>query len=109
MFSLLGTAKEDVKTDFEKDSKPVKTKKISFNSREQIVKLKLIGRGITYDIDTANVSYDFKIIIPNVELKKNLDFGLSVGESYSPSYEFNILEFNDDGDLFEIEFTERIK
>lgn len=108
MLELLGEKIDDNKSDFEKDSfssPEVNTVRFSVNPKSR--KLKVVGTGIDYSLDTAEVEHDIKIIFPNVELVVSNDFVFESGQVHEPIYEFKVLPFNENGDLYEMQFKKR--
>jgi hypothetical protein len=108
MLKQLGKAvTEESKSDFDKQLLGKQDTVIKFNIKKKSQKLKLIGKGIMYDVNTGQVSHDFQVIIPNVEYRNNYEMKLECGELFNPDYTFLIIPYNDEGDLFDIRLTER--
>lgn len=108
MIEQLGEVQLDRLSDFDKRmSTTGGSKTIVFNQKPKKSKFKLIGRGITYSIETANVNYDFEIIIPEVELSNEYKFYSEQGEVHAPHYTFKIKPFNEEEDLFKVVLHER--
>lgn len=108
MIEQLGEVQKNSLSDFDKRvSNSGDPKTIVFKKQPKNSKFKLIGRGITYSVETANVNYDFEIIMPDVELVNEYQFFSEQGEVHTPSYTFKINSFNDEDDLFKIVLHER--
>lgn len=108
MLELLGEKVLNSKTDFEKDnfeSPEVTVIKFSENSPRK--KLKLVGTGIDYNLDTSEVEHDIKIIFPNVELIKENNLTFGAGEVQTPKYKFKVLPYDAEGNLYDMQFKKR--
>lgn len=108
MLELLGEKVEQNLSDFEKNSFTTpEVNVIKFNANPKTTKLKVVGTGIDYNLDTAQIGHDIKIIFPNVELIKDNEFIFGAGEVYPPVYKLLVLPYNDAGDLYEVQMKER--
>lgn len=109
MLELL-SKKSKKSTDFNDSVKnPQKKKTLTFNSKDRNIELKLIANSIDYNLDTGDIEHDIRIIMPKVELLKHQKFELGAGEVHTPEYVFAILPYNEEGDLFQMEFIKRKK
>lgn len=108
MLELLGEKVLNSKTDFEKDSfdSPEVTI-IRFSEMPPRKKLKLVGTGIDYNLDTSEVEHDIKIIFPNVELIKENNLTFGAGEVQTPKYKFKVLPYDEEGNLYDMQFKKR--
>lgn len=108
MLELLGEKILDNKSDFEKDSfdSPEVTI-IRFSENPPRKKLKLVGTGIDYNLDTSEVEHDIKIIFPNVELIKENNLTFGAGEVQTPKYKFKVLPYDEEGNLYDMQFKKR--
>lgn len=106
----MGEVEENNLSDFEKRLSNVKNSKtIVFNKNSKNKIFKLVGRGITYSAATAEVSHDFELIMPEVELVNDYNFDLENGEVHHSSFVFKINPYNSEGDLFKVVLHERDK
>ena len=98
----------DEVSDFEKARSNHKEETvIRFNKGHAHPKFKLVGRGLIYDADTACVSHDFTLIMPNVQLVDGYSLELRNNDVFTPNYTFKIDPYNDDEDIFELRLKER--
>lgn len=110
LIEQLGEVEENNLSDFEKRVSNVKSSKtVVFNKNSNKKAFKLIGRGITYSAETAEVSHDFEIIIPKVELVNEYHFNSESGEVHNPRFVFKINPYNSNNDLFKVVLHERDK
>lgn len=108
MLKLIGEdVEKELKSDFDSALSEGDETIIRFNRKQESKKLKLIGRGVIYATDTANISHDFQVIMPSASLIAGHKFEFDTDEVQRPTYRFHLLPFNEDGDLFEIRLTER--
>lgn len=109
MLEQLGEKVVKKQSDFEESLNSNKETTIKFKNKGKTANLKLIGRGIIYEVNTMEVSHDFKIVIPKVQLAPTYNLNLETGEAHTPAYVFKLNPYNVDGDLFDLIITERNK
>lgn len=109
MLEMIGNKVEnDSLSDFDKVSSDYKEETIiRFKKRSNRPKFKLIGKGFIYDADTASISHDFTIIMPNVELIEGYSLELENNIPFTPSYTFQLNPYNNESDIFELRLKER--
>lgn len=109
MLEKIGNKVEDNSlSDFDKASSDYKEEIIiRFKKTFNRPLFKLVGRGRIYDADTAEVSHDFTIIMPCVELIEGYSFELEANNPFIPNYVFQLNPYNEEDDIFELRLKER--
>lgn len=108
MMELLGEKVAQNLSDFEKNSFTTpEVNVIKFSSNPKPMKLKIVGTGIDYNLKTAEIEHDIKIIFPNVELIRENNFTFGSGEVHVPVYKFRVLPYDDEGNLYEMQLKKR--
>lgn len=108
MLELLGNKITQSLSDFDKNSFATpEVNTIKFSKNPKPVKLKIVGTGIDYNLDTAEVEHDIKFIFPNVRLIRDNEFTFSHGEGSIPTYKFEVLPYDEDDNLYDIQLKKR--
>lgn len=110
LIEQLGEVEKSETSDFDKRVNGNKNSKtVVFSQFPKNKKFSLVGRGIAYSLETAELSHDFEIVIPNAELVNEYSFKSELGEPHMPHFVFKINPYNGNDDLFKVVIHERDK